>query len=320
MNIKAKKSLGQNFLIDRSILEQIVCVTDITNKEILEIGPGSGNLTAYILKKGPKKIYVIEKDDDLVLLLKEKFNNEVELINNDVLKIDEHRISDQKLTVFGNLPYNISTEILSKWILNINTNFWFENLVLMFQKEVADRIITDYNNSKYGRLTILANWKLNIKKIIDIKPESFSPRPKIDSSLLLFTPKKNFFKLKNSKNLEMVTRVFFNQRRKMLKKPFNQIFDNAKKVAEKFNIDLNLRPLNLKPEIYFKLKNPKNLEMLTRVFFSQRRKMIKKPFNQVFKNAEEISKKFDINLNLRPQNLEPELFYKLTKEFEDLRG
>ena len=253
MNIKAKKSLGQNFLIDRSILEQIVCVTDITNKEILEIGPGSGNLTAYILKKGPKKIYVIEKDDDLVLLLKEKFNNEVEIINNDVLKIDEHRISDQKLTVFGNLPYNISTEILSKWILNINTNFWFENLVLMFQKEVADRIITDYNNSKYGRLTILANWKLNIKKIIDIKPESFSPRPKIDSSLLLFTPKKNFFKLKNSKNLEMVTRVFFNQRRKMLKKPFNQIFDNAKKVAEKFNIDLNLRPQNLKPEIYFKL-------------------------------------------------------------------
>ena len=193
MQIRAKKSLGQNFLIDREVLEKIVSITDITNKEILEIGPGSGNLTTYILKKNPKKIYAIEKDDDLTLLLKEKFDDEIEIINEDILKIAEYKISDQKLTVFGNLPYNISTEILSKWITNISTNFWFDSLVLMFQKEVADRIIADYNNSKYGRLSILANWKLNVKKIIDIKPQSFSPRPKIDSSLLLFTPKEKFF-------------------------------------------------------------------------------------------------------------------------------
>jgi 16S rRNA (adenine1518-N6/adenine1519-N6)-dimethyltransferase len=253
VNIKAKKSLGQNFLIDRDVLEKIVSITDITNKEILEIGPGSGNLTNFILKKNPKKIYVIEKDDNLSLLLKEKFNDKIEIINDDVLKIFEDKISNQKLTVFGNLPYNISTEILSKWIINIGTNFWFENLVLMFQKEVADRIIANYNNSKYGRLSILTNWKLNVKKIIDIKPQSFTPRPKIDSSLLLFTPKKNFFKLKNASNLEMITRIFFSQRRKMLKKPFNQVFHNAKVVAKKFNIDLNLRPQNLEPEMYFKL-------------------------------------------------------------------
>jgi 16S rRNA (adenine1518-N6/adenine1519-N6)-dimethyltransferase len=126
-------------------------------------------------------------------------------------------------------------------------------LVLMFQKEVADRIIAQCNTSKYGRLSILSNWKLNIKKIIDIKPESFSPRPKINSSLLLFTPKKNFFEIENPKNLEMITRVFFSQRRKMLKKPFNQVFKNSKEVSEKFNIDLNLRPQNLEPEIYFNL-------------------------------------------------------------------
>ena len=88
---------------------------------------------------------------------------------------------------------------------------------------------------------------------MDIKPQSFSPRPKIDSSLLLFTPKENFFKLKNAKNLEMITRIFFSQRRKMLKKPFNQIFNNANEVAKKFNIDLNLRPQNIEPEMYFKL-------------------------------------------------------------------
>jgi len=251
--IKAKKSLGQNFLIDREVLEKIVSITDITNKDVLEIGPGSGNLTTYILKKKPKKLYVVEKDDDLAILLKEKFDTEIEIINDDILKVSESNISEQKLSVFGNLPYNISTEILSKWILNIRSNFWFDSLVLMFQKEVADRIISEFNNSNYGRLSILSSWKLNVKKILDIKPKSFSPRPKIDSSLLLFTPKENFFKLKDPKNLEKITRIFFSQRRKMLKKPFNQVFDNGKEVAEKFGIDLNLRPQNLEPEVYFKL-------------------------------------------------------------------
>jgi len=253
MHVKAKKSLGQNFLIDKNILEQIVDTVDVSNKEVLEIGPGSGNLTTYILKKNPKKIHVIEKDDDLAILLKEKFNDEINIINEDVLRVPENNISNEKLTVFGNLPYNISTEILSKWIVNLKKNFWFESLVLMFQKEVADRIIAQCNTSKYGRLSILSNWKLNIKKIIDIKPESFSPRPKIDSSLLLFTPRLNFFEIEDPKNLEMITRIFFSQRRKMLKKPFNQVFKNSKKVSEKFNIDLNLRPQNLEPEIYFNL-------------------------------------------------------------------
>ena len=253
MFIKPKRSLGQNFLTDQKVLEQIVSTVEIADKEVLEIGPGSGNLTSFILKKKPKKIYVIEKDDDLALLLKDKFNNEIKIINDDVLKISEDKISNKKLTVFGNLPYNISTEILSKWIVNIDKEFWFENLVLMFQKEVAERIIAKFNTSKYGRLSILSNWKLNIKKIIDISPQSFSPRPKIDSTLLLFTPNENFFKLKDAKNLEMITRVFFSQRRKMLKKPFNKIFRNAKEVSTKFNIDLNLRPQNLEPEMYFKL-------------------------------------------------------------------
>ena len=253
MPIKQKKSLGQNFLIDRQVLEKIVSITSIADKEVLEIGPGSGNLTAYILKQKPKKLYVVEKDDNLTIILKEKFNNEIEIINDDILKVSEDKISDQKLSVFGNLPYNISTEILSRWILNIGSDFWFQSLVLMFQKEVADRIISEFNSSKYGRLSILSSWKLNVKKIIDIKPQSFSPRPKIDSSLLLFTPKKKFFELKDPKNLEKITRIFFSQRRKMLKKPFNQVFDNGKQVAEKYGIDLNLRPQNLDPETYFKL-------------------------------------------------------------------
>ena len=251
--IKAKKSLGQNFLIDHEILHQIVNSVEIENKNILEIGPGTGNLTKYILNKKPKNFTVIEKDNDLINNLMGQFKEKLNIIHDDVLNINESLLFKEKVIVFGNLPYNISTEILSKWILNLKDNFWFENLVLMFQKEVADRIIANYNNSNYGRLTILANWKLNIKKICDIKPNSFSPKPKIDSSLLLFTPKKNFYKIKNPKNLEKITRIFFNNRRKMIKKPFNQIFNGDLKILEKLKIELNLRPQNLNFEIYYKL-------------------------------------------------------------------
>ena len=254
MKISPKKSLGQNFLIDKPLLEKISSLINIKDKTVLEIGPGTGNLSSFILNKNPKKFFVIEKDKDLVTHLKDKFNNQIEIINSDVLKINENYISDDKLIVFGNLPYNISTEIICKWILNLkNDQFWFNNLVLMFQKEVADRIISKYNSSNYGRLSILANWKLDIKKILDINPNSFSPRPKVDSSLLLFSPKKKFFKFKSPLNLEKITRIFFNHRRKMIKKPYNQIFSNNTEILKKLDIDLNLRPQNLDFEIYYKL-------------------------------------------------------------------
>ena len=251
--ISAKKSLGQNFLTDRNILEKIVNVTTIRNKVVFEVGPGTGNLTSFILKNKPKKLFVIEKDNDLAENLNVNFGEQLTIINDDILNINENLLFDDKVTVFGNLPYNISTEILSKWIINLKDNFWFDHLVLMFQKEVAERIISTFNKSTYGRLSILANWKLDINKICDIKPHSFSPKPKIDSSLLFFTPKKNFFKIKDPKNLEKVTRIFFSQRRKMLKKPFNQLFNGDNKISDKLKIDLNLRPQNLDFDTYYKL-------------------------------------------------------------------
>ena len=253
--IRAKKSLGQNFLTDRTVLEQIVNTTPIKGKTILEVGPGTGNLTSFILKSNPKKIIVIEKDKDLAESLKNTFSDQLTIINDDILNIDENSLFDEKVTVFGNLPYNISTEILSRWIINLKDNFWFDHLVLMFQKEVADRIIAKFNTSTYGRLSILSHWKLNIKKICDIKPESFYPKPKIDSSLLFFSPKQDFYKIKDPKNLEKITRIFFSHRRKMLKKPFNQIFNGDQKILEKLKIDLTLRPQNLNLDTYYQLAN-----------------------------------------------------------------
>ena len=198
-------------------------------------------------------MFVIEKDNKLAKDLENKFNKQIKIINDDVLKVDETCLFKEKITVFGNLPYNISTEILSKWILNLKDKFWFECLILMFQKEVADRIIAKFNTSNYGRLSIICNWKLNIKKICDINPEAFSPKPKVYSSLLIFYPKKEFIKLNDPKNLEKITRIFFNQRRKMLKKPFNQLFNGNQNVLNKLKINLTLRPQNINLETYYRL-------------------------------------------------------------------
>ena len=252
--IKPKKSLGQNFLIDQNILKKIVRITEIKNKFVLEIGPGTGNLTSYILQNKPKKFYVIEKDENLSFNLTKKFKDKIIIINDDILEVDEKNIANEKLIVFGNLPYNISTEILCKWILNLkNKIFWFNCLILMFQKQVADRIISNYNSPKYGRLSVLSNWKLEIKKICDIRPNSFFPKPKVDSSLLFFKPKEKFFEIKDPKNLEKITRIFFSHRRKMLKKPFNKIFNGNSQIINKLKIDLNSRPQNLNIETYYKL-------------------------------------------------------------------
>jgi 16S rRNA (adenine1518-N6/adenine1519-N6)-dimethyltransferase len=251
--IRAKKSLGQNFLIDKNVIDKIINTIPIIDNEILEVGPGTGNLTKEILKNNPSKMYLVEKDTFLAESLKEMIDNRVKIFNEDILKFDANSLSKKKIIVFGNLPYNVSTEILSTWITNLKNDYWFSNLILMFQKEVADRIIAQFNTSAYGRLSILANWRLNINKICDIAPESFSPRPKIQSTLIHFTPKKIFADIKDPLNLEKITRIFFSHRRKMLKKPFNQIFNGNKDLLNKLNIDLNLRPQNLDFDTYYKL-------------------------------------------------------------------
>ncbi|MFL2892080.1 MAG: 16S rRNA (adenine(1518)-N(6)/adenine(1519)-N(6))-dimethyltransferase RsmA [Candidatus Pelagibacter sp.] len=254
MKIIPKKSLGQNFLIDKKIIEKICNAGNLSiNDNVLEIGPGTGNLTEYILRKKPKKFHIIEKDKRLIENLKKKFDKKLMIINNDILKYDLKLLSHKDLVIFGNLPYNISSQILINFINYPFSKFSFKKLVLMFQKEVADRILAEDNSKNYGRLSIFSSWKLDIKKMMDIYPSSFFPKPKVISSLLIFEPKINYIKFKNSKNLEHITNVFFNQRRKMIKKPLNILFKDSKEIIDELDLNINLRPQNLRKETFYKI-------------------------------------------------------------------
>ena len=225
----------------------------------MEIGAGTGNLTEFLINKKPKKIYLVEKDKNLFEILKNRFDNKIEIFNEDILKFSKTSLLSNNSIIFGNLPYNISSQILIKFIFN-NEKFKFKTLVFMFQKELADRIIAHVNTSSYGRLSILCNWKFDVEKAFEISPNSFYPKPKIKSTLLIFRPKDRVFNFNDPKSLERITNIFFNQRRKKIKKQFFYLFKNNLEIINKLNIDLDLRPQNLIPETYFKLA--KELEKL----------------------------------------------------------
>ena len=243
-----KKSLGQNFLIDKNIINKITSLKNIKNRNILEIGPGRGALTEKILEKNPKSLILIEKDYKLYEILKKKYkdNNKVTLFNSDFLKIDLEKIIDLKSIVFGNLPYNISSQILVKLIKFKNWPPKFTDLIFMFQKEVAEKII----GKSFGRLTIITNYRLKLSNKFNVSPNCFYPKPKITSSVLHLSPiKKEINKIKNLDNLEMITNIFFSNKRKMIKKNYKKIL-GKKRIK---NLNLNLRPSDLKSEIYYKI-------------------------------------------------------------------
>ena len=254
---KAKRSLGQNFLIDKNIINKIINVVDINeNNTVIEIGAGYGNLTKYIIDRKPKKIFAIEKDKKLSLFLKKKFklSKNLKVINEDILNIIQKNNLGKNIIVFGNLPYNISTKILASLVMLNKWPPWYDILILMFQKEVADRIIAKTRTKEFGRLAVLSNWRLDIKKHFDISKNCFFPKPKINSTLLSFKPKKiNTFNLKNPKNLEKVTRILFSNRRKMINKNFKKLFKEKLSRINNLNLDLNKRPEELTNETYYKI-------------------------------------------------------------------
>ena len=215
--IKPKKSLGQNFLIDNNIIDKIIKLSDIKNNNIVEIGPGSGNLTKKIIEKKPKSLILIEKDQKLVdsLNIELSGHNNIKIFNKDILKFDLEDKMTSDSVIIGNLPYNISSQILAKLIKFNNWLPKYKKLILMFQKEVADRILSKYATSSFGRLTILCNARLKVANSFNVSRNCFYPKPKVESTVLVFTPIVNKdFKVKNINNLEKITHIFFLKKEK----------------------------------------------------------------------------------------------------------
>ena len=253
--LNLKKSLGQNLLIDKNILNKIAELSSINGKVVFEVGPGTGNLTEIILKKNPKKILLVEKDKRFCQILSKKFDLKKNFIifNEDILKFNFDKDINPDL-VFGNLPYNISTQILAKFI---KFNEWpppFSKIIFMFQKEVADRILAKTNTKKYGRISVLANFRLDIVDSFKISRKCFLPVPDVDSKIIIFSPKtKTNYYIKNIKNLEKITEILFSGKRKMINKAFSKIFKDYEKIAKALDINLKKRPAELSCHDFYRI-------------------------------------------------------------------
>ena len=250
----AKKSLGQNFLIDKNIIKKIINIIDIGNKNIIEIGSGKGALTNEIIKKNPKSLSIIEKDFYLSkeLNLKYKKNKIVKIYNTDVLKLNIEKLCKKNSVIFGNLPYNISSQILVKILKFKKWPPKFTDIILMFQKELGEKIVGKFPSDNYGRLSILTDYRLNILKKFLVSPNCFFPKPKVTSLVIHFKPKVSTIILKDISNLEKITNIIFSNKRKMINKNIKKIL-SKKDILLINNLKLNSRPTEIEPEIFYKI-------------------------------------------------------------------
>ena len=250
----SKKSLGQNFLIDKNIIKKIINLTKIKSRNIIEIGPGTGALTDEILKNKPKNFYLIEKDNNLAEKLKNKYkkNKTVKIYNADILRFDLKKIIKKDTAIFGNLPYNISSQILIKLIKLKNNPVKLKDSIFMFQKELGNKILGKFPSKNYGRLSIFTNYKTKILRKFAVSSNCFFPKPKVESMVIHFEFKKNLFKIKDMENLEKITNILFSNKRKMINKNIKKILSD-KNIKRLKDLKLNMRPSDIKPEIYYKI-------------------------------------------------------------------
>ena len=242
MKIVNKKSLGQNFIFDKNLLSKIS--NSINSKQtnpIIEIGPGLGTLTEFLYKKKYKQLILIEKDTRLIENLKRKFDEtKVKILNIDALNFD-YNISYLKHSIIvGNLPFNVSVDLLYLWTKYKEWPPQHDKMVLMFQKEVANRILALLKNKSYGKLSIVIQSRYRIKKLLDIPASAFTPKPKVDAVVLEFTPFNDFGFIDINK-IDKVARDAFSQRRKKIKNNMSNYLNEIKSLS----ISSDLRPEDL---------------------------------------------------------------------------
>lgn len=250
----AKKSLGQNFLIDLNIIQKIVRAADIASEDIIiEVGPGPGALTYPIIKRTPRHLYLVEKDTSIAEHWQKHESKTVTVINQDALKLNIGDLTDGKpCKIISNLPYNVGTELLIGWLGHPN----IQSMILMFQKEVVDRIVAKPGTKAYGRLSILTQWLCEIEKLFDVPPNAFKPAPKVTSSVVRVIPRSKPLFAVDQNKLEHLTQACFHQRRKMLRKSLKALFgDNTESICQQSGVNPLSRPEELSIEQFCALAN-----------------------------------------------------------------
>lgn len=251
-----KKRYGQNFLESNQLAKKISNIINIQNQNIIEIGPGNLALTKYLLEKKFKKFLAIDIDKNIIDHINLKNNYDTSFfLNTDALKFDERKFfNNEPFTIFSNLPFNISNKLLIKWLKIQNQYQCINGMVLMFQKELAERILSNSNTKKYGRISILAQSLFNIQKEMIVEKKNFKPIPKVDAMVIKFTPLKNISKI-NFIKLEKITNFFFNSRRKKNEKKIKKIFSKEQIKNNNFDKLFELRAENISKEIFYKMSN-----------------------------------------------------------------
>lgn len=251
--LMATKALGQNFLLNQNITDKIIrssldkqSLADFSGALVFEIGPGPGGLTRAILKANPDKLTVIEMDSRCVTIMEElqaKTGRVISIENADALKY-QFQTSGLPTHIISNLPYNISVPLLIKWLYQIDC---YKSLTLMFQKEVADRILAPTRCKDYGRVSVLAQLQCKISRLFDLNPECFVPAPKIWSSVLLFQPQSKTLSSQQITSIEKLTSMAFAQRRKMIRQSLKSL-PNLESACLAAGVELTARPEEITPE------------------------------------------------------------------------
>ena len=262
-NIKPKKKLGQNFLHDKNIISSIINNVNVKDEDIIEIGPGPGMLTENILKNKARSLLVIEKDDSFEVNLKKiknKYKDNFTYLIHDVIDFDFNKLKKKEYKIVSNLPYNISVPFILKMIKIRRVISW-KDMILIVQKEVAERITANIGTKNYGRLSIMVNLNNDVEKLLNVKPSSFIPKPKVDSTVIKISPKNKNLNI-NEEIFEKIVKICFSQRRKKIKNNLDQLNTNTSLLLELSNIDPDIRAENINIEGFLRIS--KNYEKLTK--------------------------------------------------------
>ncbi len=257
------KKYGQNFIFDSSLCDKIVRVSGLQENDlVLEIGPGTAGLTRAILACNPKSLTVIETDVRCIPLLMEiiELSPNLHIIHSDATKFDLSALSTNKITIISNLPYQIGTELIIKWLKKLPL---ISSMTLMLQKEVVDRICGKVGTKSYGRLSIICQLLCSVEKCFDVNPQAFYPAPKVNSAIVKLVPyNNNALTAELIEKVELITRLAFGKRRKMIKSSLKTLTSCIEDLLAELKIDNSSRSENLSPQDYLSLAKLYSNELL----------------------------------------------------------